>query len=187
MLDRPDWTGRTVVCVGSGPSLSKEDCELVRLSGHPVVVTNNTHEMCQWADVLFAFDSRWWRTYQDRVKGFKGRKLSGSILSVKYGAEPVQDWYSIYRNSGCCAVSVALAAGASRVILLGFDGGRFKNRAHWHADHPEGLGNADTVAIWPMLFGILAKRARRAGVQIINASRQTHLTAFKVARLEDVL
>lgn len=187
MLERPDWTGRTVVCVGSGPSLTKEDCELVRLSGHPVVVTNNTYELCPWADVLFAFDSRWWRTYQDQVAGFKGRKLSGSILSKKYGSEPVQSWYSIYRNSGCCAVAVAMAAGASKVILVGFDGGRFNNKAHWHADHPEGLGNADTVNMWPMLFGILAKRARRENVQIINASRKTHLTCFKTACLEDVL
>lgn len=184
---RPDWSGRTVVCIASGPSLTAEDCELVRAAGHPVVVTNTTFQLCPWADVLFAFDAKWWREYQDQVAQFAGRKLSGSLLAVKYGAEPVQPWFSIYRNSGCCAISLALAAGAERVVMLGYDGGFHDGRAHWHADHPKPMGNADTVADWPRLFGIVAKNARRAGIPVINASRRTALTCFPRADLQTVL
>lgn len=175
-----------MVCIGSGPSLTPEDCELVRQAGHPVIVTNNTHELCPWASAVFAFDTQWWKVYRDKIAGFAGRKWAGTMLAQKYGAEPLQPWIPLFRNSGCCAISAAMGAGASRIILLGYDGGRFKNRAHWHPDHV-GMSNCDTAPMWPRLFGLLAKRARRDGVEIINASRRTHLACFPVDRLERVL
>lgn len=190
MVERPNWEGKTVVCIASGPSLTPEDCELVRASGHPVIVTNTTFKMCPWADVLFGFDAKWWKHYRKEVAAeFKGRKISASPRAEQYGAEtpfPVP-WFSIYRNSGCCAVSIAIAAGASKVVLIGYDCGFIGRRRHWHGDHPDGMANASTLLDWPRLFGLLAKQARRAGVKVVNASRHTRLTCFDLVKLEDVL
>jgi hypothetical protein len=188
---RPDWSGRTVVCIASGPSLTAQDCDLVRASGHPVVVTNTTFRLCPWADVLFAFDGKWWKLYQQEVEAtFPGRKISASKGAARYGAESALDdqWFAIYRNSGACAISLAVAAGAARVVMLGYDAGFSKDgRRHWHADHPEPLENATTLPAWGQQFAILARRSRQAGAQVRNASRHTTLQMFKRVALEDVL
>lgn len=191
-IGRPQWSGRTVVCVGSGPSLRAADCELVKASGHPVVVTNTTFRMCPWADILFGFDLKWWRIYSAEVAAtFAGRKIGGSPLATRYGAEsPYMDgqpWFGLYRNSGCCAGAIAIASGAQRIVLLGYDAGFDEGRRHWHEDHPRGLENASTVADWHRLFGILAKNARRNGVEIVNASRRTALACFRRRDLESAL
>jgi len=191
MVERPDWKGRTVVCIASGPSLTREDAEKVRASGHPAIVTNTTFQMCPWADALFAFDLKWWKVYQAEVAAtFAGRKFSASQFSAKYGAESLWgvDWFSTYRNSGACAASLAMAGGAAKVILLGYDCGCSRNnKRHWHDDHPKGLDNAMMMLDWPRLFGILARRARHSEVRILNASRSTTLTCFKRVPLEAVL
>ena len=192
MPARPDWTGRTVVCIASGPSLTAEDCELVRAFGHPVIVTNTTFRRCPWADVLVGFDARWWKVYGAEVQAtFPGRKISASPLALRYGAEsPYSDgrpWFDIYPNSGCCAAAIAIAGGASRVVLLGYDAGFNVGRKHWHDDHPAELENAASVADWPRLFKILAQRARRSGVHIVNASRRTALECFPRVELEAAL
>jgi hypothetical protein len=189
---RPDWTGRTVVCIASGPSLTAEDCELVRASGHPVIVTNTTFRRCPWADVLVGFDVRWWKVYGEEVRAtFAGRKICALLMATKYGAEsPYSDgraWFDIYPNSGCCAGAIALAGGAARVVLLGYDAGFIDGRKHWHDDHPAELENATSVADWPRLFNILARRAQRSGVHIVNASRATALECFPRVELGSAL
>jgi hypothetical protein len=192
MTGPPNWAGRTVVAIASGPSLLVEDCELVRASGHPVIVTNTTFRRCPWADVLFGFDNRWWKIYEHEVaETFKGRKICAAP-KAKYGAESAYvnglPWFGIYRNSGACAVSIAMASGAAKIVLLGFDcKWSRKGRRHWHADHPRQLENADSIVLWERLFAILAKRARRKGVIVLNASRETALTCFPRIELESAL
>lgn len=156
------------------------------------MVTNTTFRMAPWADVLFGFDAKWWRTYESEVRAqFPGRKIAGTQIATRYGAEsPYVDgrpWFSLYRNSGCCAGAIAIASGATRIVLLGYDAGFSGGRKHWHADHPNGLENAASIMHWPRLFGLLAKSARRSGVEVVNASRQTLLTCFPRAQLEAVL
>lgn len=178
------WEGRTVICIASGPSLTAEDCELVHASGHPVVVTNTTFRMCPWADVLFGFDSKWWKLYREEVTQFRGEKLSASRLSEKYGARTLMLGY---RNSGACAVALAMSRGAARIVLLAYDLMFWDGRRHWHGDHPAPLENASTIVDWARQFGMLAKSARRRGVEIVNASRRTRLTCFPIVSLEAAL
>ena len=175
------------VCLASGPSLTAEDCELVRHSGHPTIVTNTTFRLCPWADVLFGFDIAWWRLYLEEVRRvFRGRLICGSRLAPKYGLEGVA--LGIYRNSGACAGAVALREGATRVVLLGYDADLGPDgETHHHGDHPPELRNADSMGEWPRQFEALAKDAKRRGTEIVNASRRTSLSVFPRAALEDAL
>lgn len=190
----PDWAGRTVVCLASGPSLIADDVAAVQLAGHPVVVTNTTFRIAPWADVLFGFDARWWREHIAEVRlTFKGRLMSGSLMAPKAG--PVETlhaapWFRRYGNSGACAVSIAVGAGAKRIVLLGYDccRGRDSQRAwHWHGDHPNGISNCKSMAKWPYQFGKLADWAKGQGVQVINASRRTALVCFERSDLPSAL
>jgi hypothetical protein len=178
------WKGRTVVAIASGPSLSIEDCELVRNSGLTTVVTNLTFRLCPWADVLYGFDAVWWKQYRQEVANFAGEKVSASRLSEKYGAQTVVIGY---RNSGCAAAGLAMARGASRVVLLGYDAMFDGAKRHWHEDYPRTMDNAGAMGDWPRQFELLARSAKRRSVQIVNASRRTRLKCFPLMKLEEAL
>lgn len=80
---------------------------------------------------------------------------------------------------------MAEQAGAARVILLGFDCGHTGGKSHWHGDHPSGLGNAGMTSQWLDKFKQLADDFKH--IEIINASRETAITCFPRARLEDLI
>lgn len=178
------WQGRTVVAIASGPSLTIEDCELVRNSGHPTIVTNLTYRLCPWADVLFSFDAVWWKQYRKEVAKFAGEKVSSSRLAEKYGATSI---ILGYRNSGVAAAGLAMARGASRIVLLGYDAMFDGTKRHWHEDYPVTMANADSMGDWPRQFELLARAAKRRNVAIVNASRRTRLKCFPRLLLENAL
>lgn len=189
------WQGQTVVCIASGPSLTQEDCELVRASGLTTVVTNTTFQLCPWAHVLFAFDCKWWKHYAGEVKAgrwqaFRGARIGWSPGVASYGVPSLHhesEWFTHFHNSGACAASLAVAAGASRVVLLGYDCQRTGGKTHWHGDHPKALGNARSMNNWPTQFKSLARYASAKGVPIENASRATALTFFPRVELARAL
>ena len=215
----PDWRGRTVVCIASGPSLTPEDCELVRAAGHPTVVVNTSFRLAPWAEILFAWDWRWWREYAKEVRDFKGRRFTALPSAERFGAVCIADlpWFPRgFQNSGACAVGIAIAAKAEKVLMLGFDcqaktidltdaevlalydwsmlaalrakaKGDSVKMLHWHGAHPESMSNAASIDQWPTTFEKVAKRAKSQGVRVVNVSRETALTCFPRAALEEQL
>lgn len=185
-VERPDWSGRTVVCIASGPSLTGEDCETVKQSGHPTVVTNNTYQLAPWADVIFGMDLNWWKRHGAAVSACPGRKMSTSHAARAYGAESLWNvhWFPQALNSGQAIIGLALASGASKIVLLGYDCQKTDGKTHWHGDHEKGLGNAGSIKLWPRHFEKTSKQAR---ADILNASRATALTCFRRVELKDEL
>jgi len=179
---RPNWDGCTVICIASGPSLTFEDCELARKSGHPVIVANTTFRLCPWADVLFAIDQKWWKEHHAEVdRVFSGRRITINQSPVRYGVETTYSakWFKQYINTGACLVSLAIAAGAKKIVLLGYDCQKTGGQSHWHGDHPAGMSNAASIKQWPRQFAALADDGIKAGVRIVNCSRSTALTCFE--------
>ena len=189
-----DWLHQlqgTVVCIASGPSLTEADCERVRASGLPTIVTNTTYQRCPWATVLVGHDWTWWQVHQRQVqRSFRGHKVTGESAGKRCGAQYLGALgLKTFRNAGCAAISLAVLAGARRVVLLGYDG-RFApdGRTHWHGDHPVGqLGNCGSLPHWPERFGQVAAYARERGVEVLNASRDTAHEMFARVALDDVL
>ena len=181
-------SGLSVVCMASGPSLCAEDAELVRQwqgAGRAVYVVNTTYRMAPWADTLYAHDPAWWAAHHAELEAvFHGERVSARAGARKYGARILPITFQSLGNSGADAAMLALERGAQRVILLGYDCQRIGGATHWHGDHPVGLGNAGSIEKWPRKFAALS---RRAGGRIVNASRETALTCFPRAALEDLL
>lgn len=97
-------------------------------------------------------------------------------------------WFRQLTNSGACAISLALAGSAARVVLLGFDCGLGPNgETHHHGDHPPELSNAESMEGWPRQFALVANHAKSLGVSVVNSSRRTRLESFPRAALEDAL
>lgn len=182
------FAGRTAVCIASGPSLTPEDCEAVHAVGLPTIVTNTTFRLCPWADVLFGFDGRWWREYRGEIDAsFKGHRLTCSALKM-VGAESLHQvpWFRQFANSGASAISLAIAAGARRIVLLGYDCQRTGGQTHWHGDHPKSLTNAKSLPNWPQIFAKVAKFAK-GKAEIVNCSRATALNCWPRIELADAL
>jgi len=184
------WAGQTVVCIGSGPSLTQDDCHLVRDSGLSTIVTNTTFRMCPWAEVLLAHDAKWWALYKDEVnETFSGRKVTCSATSIPnvHSLKSTMLFHP-FGNSGAAAISLAAIGGAKKIVLLGFDCQPAEDgKRHWHDDHPAPLKNAVTIDRWHLKFAKVADYAKRKKAQVVNASRQTALKCFDRLPIEDAL
>jgi hypothetical protein len=186
----PRWTGETVVCIASGPSLTADDCAAARASGARVIVTNTTFRDCPWADALFAFDADWWRHYIAEVRTtFAGRLFCQSSSSPRKGVEwpGLDPRYRSFGNSGACAVALAVAAGARDIVLIGYDCQMTGGASHHHGDHPAPLRNCDTLPRWHRQFARLAAWTGARGARVVNASRETALECFPRSALAGAL
>jgi hypothetical protein len=183
----------TVVCLASGPSLAADDVERVRAwrseeaQGRAVIVANTTFRLAPWADVLYAMDRKWWEVHVGEVDAvFAGERCTRGKLPGRFRATHLQHMEH-FNNSGAAAISLAAYRGAKRVLMLGYDCQRTGGKAHWHGDHPKGMGNAGSMNKWATSFGDLARALAGRGVEVINCTRETALTCFPRATLEHSL
>lgn len=200
------WPGSTIVCIASGPSVTLEDCELVRAwraegLHHRVIVINTTYQLAPWADLLYACDERWWSMYYEHVcASFAGQlwtQDSGSASRLKLlkhvrsearaGLSKIPGVVHDGENSGYQAVGLAYMTGAKRIILLGYDMQDHGIKMHWHGDHPKHLKAFPRYECWIRNFKTLADDLRKMNVDVVNATRRTALKCFPQLPLEKVL
>jgi hypothetical protein len=186
------WPGATVVCIGTGPSLTLADVEACRDRAR-VIVVNNAYALAPWADVLYAADQKWW-SWHKGAPDFAGLKYTihptrtpswpGLLALRNTGAQGLElqpDGLRTGYNSGYQAINLAVHLGASRIVLLGYD----MSGDHFFGSHPDKTKPpfAQCLQAFTTLPGPLAD----AGVEVINCSRQTALTCFPRRPLAEVL
>lgn len=151
-----------------------------------MIVTNTTFRAAPWADVLLAMDRAWWEKYIDEVGStFTGARYSVNLINQRFRVTQIAQPFTAHGNSGAAAISMAAKAGASKIILVGYDCQHTHGKAHWHGDHPVGLGNAGRMEKWHAQFAKLA--ATLKGVSVVNCSRETALSAFPRGNLDEYL
>ena len=93
-------------------------------------------------------------------------------------------------NSGYQAINLAYLLGASKIILIGYDMQRDGEQVHFFGNHPyHKPGGGPTNSLmkdWCEKFVALARDLNNEGVEVINATRKTALTAFKQQDLESI-
>ena len=151
------------------------------------MVTNTSYQIAPWADVLVMHDARWWRRWRaDVMAVFHGAKISKE--QVDDAAVRCMPQVQAYANSGGMAASLAILAGAARILYLGLDcKPAADGRRHWHGAHPPGLGDAVSMPKWAEEIKLLAGDAFLGGVEVINASRDTALECFPRIPFEEAL
>ncbi len=78
---------------------------------------------------------------------------------------------------------MAIAAGASRVVLIGYDMKYAVNgKTHWHEGHPVKVPDGYYRNVYTRMFETL-----KTDVEILNASLDTALTCFVRCDLESIL
>lgn len=186
------WPGCTVVCIGTGPSLTTEDVAFVQGKAR-VIAVNDAYKLAPWADVLYAADAKWWGWHKG-APTFKG--------SLKFALQPgALRWPGVQMlrrgsldgldldprvvrtgfNSGYQAINVAVHLGAAKIVLLGYD----MRGQHYFGKHPD-----RTVPPFPLClakFATLVAPLAALHIAIVNATRDTALTCFPRVSLEDAL
>ncbi len=194
------WERATVCIVAGGPSLVESDVRAAKARGWKMLGVNDAYRMLPELDALYACDGKFWRAHHaDLPAGLRGKCYTrDSEAAAQYGLHHVPssngrglclDAGRIHEggNSGYQAMNLAYHAGASRMVLLGFDMRRGKGgRKHWFGDHPAGLNVESPYDVWIEKFGPLALDLALNGVEVINASRETALRCFERRPLETV-
>jgi hypothetical protein len=196
------WPGETVTVIATGPSLTQDDVDLVRGKTR-VIAINDAYKLAPWADCLYATDAKWWHWHKG-VPSFTGPKWSlehsqWRIIgrSVLYpdvqrlrntghnGLEHDPTGLRNGRNSGYAALNLAYHYGAQRILLLGYDMQKRGGKSHFFGEHPN--GQQSPYPQFRQIFTTLVKPFAKAGVEVINCSRNSVLSAFPKAELRQAL
>lgn len=196
-----DWAGKTCVILASGPGLTGEQVEHARLAalhdGVVAIAINSTFTLAPWAEVIYAGDLQWWKTYHkiaartgaalwtidhqaashyqlDRIKGVNRPGLGLNVVHTG-------------GNSGYQAIGLAFLFGCRRILLLGFTMRVIDGCKHWHVDHPAPLTQVVLPDEWRHKFVPLADDLRQHGCQVVNCDPLSALTVFPMSTIEEEL
>lgn len=189
----PLFTGDTVFCLAGGPSL--RDFDFASLAGKRVIAVNEAIKSYPAADILYFWDDTWFVRNQALVHYRAGLTVTGSRMAAQQcerlryielqadapleaGAQAVRKG----RSSGHTAIALAVACGASRVVLLGYDMRTVDGRSHFH-DAYSARDEARMAGEWIPAFKGWAKDAKKAGVAIVNATPGSALKEFPAVKV----
>lgn len=190
--------GGTVVCLGSGPSLTPADVDACR-GRATVIAVNDAWRLAPWADALMASDAAWWAVNRG-VPAFVGLKYSLEADAARWpgiavlqitgdkGVELEPTGLRTGRNSGAAAINLAVHFGAARVLLLGYDAqAKDEAHSHWFGAHQRPLRGASPYGLFRQMFESMVQPLKDAGVAVVNCSRETALDCFPRQPLAEVL
>jgi hypothetical protein len=177
---------RSVIIFASGPSLLKADCRKAAQSGMPVIAVNSTWKAIPDCDFIYAADSAWWDYNFTTLPALPEKWTCDKRAYSKYKINYHHPQYEGAYNSGQRAVMFAVSLGVKNILLSGFDCS-VNSGVHWHEDHLfTGNPTAVLTLLWQRQFCTLSDYFCN-NVNIINCSRETSLTCFPLASLEESL
>lgn len=199
----PVFAGRTIAVLGAGPSLTAADIERVRSAGWPMVAVNNAHELAPDAAVHFFTDVRWHRWYGQSAayRAFRGIRATLENWRIAASDPDLRALINHAReglcftpgricnggSSGYAAMNLALQLGAARLVLLGFDMRPAPDgRTHFFGDHPTATP-PEVYALMLSYFPTMLPELKARGIEVINATPGSALTAFQVRPLSELL
>lgn len=182
------WPDSTIVCLGSGPSLTKTDIDFCRDRGAKLLAVNDAYRLCGGEyDALYAAEQKWWQ-WNFPVGNIAGGPFKFSLnphtiqhppkymqyvhlveATGEKGLDPNPHGIRHGGHSGYGAVNLAYHLGASRIILLGYD---MRTDAqglhHFFGDHPDGTHLAYDVR--RKLYQLLYEQVTAYKVELVNAT-----------------
>jgi len=166
----------TFAILATGPSMSQALADLVQSCPWvSAIAVSDAWRLAPWAAALVSADRAWWMAHPE-ARQFAGRRVAGvtapgcETLAIGSGS-----------SSGLIACHLAVAMGARRILLLGFD----MHGAHFFGAHPEPLKNTT-----PQRFDVFRRQFARfhpAGVEILNCTPGSSLTAYPMASLQEAM
>lgn len=191
---------RTIVVVGSGPSLRKKDVAYAAKRAELLVVNDN-YRLALKAPWLYACDGDWWDHHIAAVRrDFAGEcwtqdKAAAERHGLKWiestnrpGLSTTPGLIHQGGSSGYQAINLAWHFGATKVVLLGFDMAGTGKR-HWFGDHPEGLMQTSEAgyATQRAAFETLPGQLEELGLAVINCNPASAVRCLPIQPIEEAL
>lgn len=196
-----DWRGATAAVVASGPSIKGTPLEYLR--GFKSIVIKDTWALMPWADACYGCEAAFWMNALGlpEYRGLKlawDKALSGPYPDIHLFDLEMENHHlrldepgviGCGGNSGFQAVNIAAQFGATRIVLVGFDM-HDKGGTHWygrtnarHRTNPD-EGNFKR---WRQHFEDAAPEYAAAGIEIVNGSPASTVTAFPRRDLAEIV
>lgn len=192
------WPGSTIVCLGTGPSLTPDQVEFCR-GRAPVIAIKNAVDVAPWADVVYGAGvdrTNWWGANGARIaRTHQGLRFTldrtaaawATVLKIgpPVGLSTSPDTLATGRHSGYSAINLAVLLGAARVLLLGYDMRHVGGKHHFFGGHPTGM--VPDYREWPKNFRTLIEPLKAFGVSVINCTPGSAIDAFPTMSLSEAL
>lgn len=187
--------GQTVAILAPGPTLTAE--QAAATSHLFTVAIGDAYRLAPYARVVYHTDARWWLHHWKDVSRHRGMKLtldetahSREICVIpctgERGFDPDPGRVRHGNNSGYAALHAVAHATPARVLLFGYDM-QSRGGSHYFGDHPRPLKNTDpaTFPRWIRNFREVRDTYAKMGIDVVNCSPDSDLTAFRRAPLEE--
>lgn len=176
------WPGQTVVILGGGPSLNDVRHSLWR-GRYRCVATNTGYRLAP--DVVFFQDGAFWYAQahgREIERGFSGLVVSTDpgmrkqprVKAVdrdrsrrKHGLPHADGTFPQITNAGHGAICLAYLLGASRIVMVGFDG---RANGNWYDGNPTPAEEATFERRFRPGIESTLEPLRTEGVELVNAT-----------------
>lgn len=198
----PDWTGKAVAVIASGPSAKKAG--VARLRGVlPVLAIKRSVDLAPFAEVVYGCDFPFWQSVQG-LPDFKGLKLAfdpracdqfgcGQVrIPDRRGDRMLFETVGVVGaggNSGFQGVNLVAQFGATRILAIGFDM-HDRDGVHWYGRNIGfRMANPTEEAFrrWRPALDQAAIDLAARGVEVVNASPVSDLKGFRQAGVDETL
>lgn len=196
---------RTIVCIGTGPSLTSQQIDAARERDFILYACNNAIFMAPDAALLYAVNLPWWQHYYSQVEFLPCEKWTtnreaADAFGLNWITEKNALGLSLDPNvihhghgSGYSLVSMAHRNGADRIVLLGYDL-RYapdydgKNREigsaprHFFGEYPHSMQHWPSVqvhnGVHVELLHLYRSIAKQNVVEVVNCTPGSAIDCF---------
>jgi hypothetical protein len=206
---------RTVVCIGTGPSLTLDQIEIARAKGFALFGCNIIYQSVPDLALTFATNESFWDFYWARPdsprlhpceKWTNSREAAehyrlNFIASHEDGGLGFPDHIHHGHSSGACLVNLAYLLGATRIVLLGYDmryapdydGVNHKvgsTPRHFFGEYVSALQHWPKAEVKAGVHVGLVEHynsiARQGLVEIVNATPDSAIRCFPMCSMEEL-
>jgi hypothetical protein len=200
----PDLANDTVFLLGGGPSLTESLNELERHLQHKearrwrIFAINESFYSTVHADLLFFRDSSWYIANKASVDAWSGVVVTTAksqwknrrvfVVKMKHCDNFLtgSDVIKFGRSSGHIALSLAIALGAKKCILLGYDCRIVNDKSHFHDKLTNAIALTYKEYFLPAWIG-WGDAVETAGVEVVNCTPDSAIVSFPRRSLSEVL
>jgi len=192
-----------VFVIGGGPSVAGADGCLpyplrLRLFNSNVIGINNAGFLDPGVDILFFGDRKWYEWNKDRVnlhnalivtshgsfEHFKRIKYLRRKTGSGFNSRPPSLMWN--RSSGGSGIALAVALGAKRVVLIGYDMKLYKTK-NFHKEHREKNPMTNPFPRFIKPFYKMKEEADQLGIEIVNTTPNSAIVGFPFVPLTEAI
>ena len=202
----------TVVCIGTGPSLTAEQIQVARAKGFALAGCNNVWQIVPDMVLHYACNESWWCYYWSaELAAHPAQKWTTShFVHERYGVNRIGErnapglstnpkYVHHGHGSGYSLVNLAYLSGATRIVLLGYDmkyapdydGGIRRVGAsprHYFGEYPSALQHWPKVSVrhgvHVQMLDLYRSIATQGLVEVINATPDSAIDCFPRASID---